>query len=127
MKESELLRNSPLAIVHRYHGQFLTYFYIKRGGRDKFIYSQDYLPGKEFSPSIVGKLESESILGAASFETNPVHDARLFSVSNLDGDNILVDRVPKFINKRRTWIIAGGVVDTDVDELSKFARSRVVA
>ena len=128
---SKLLRDSPLAIVHRYQGQLLTCFFVVRKGRDKMIYSQDIVNSDKTSlnpiPRVVGKLDSNSILGAASFSKNPVYDARLFSVSNLDGDYILVDRVPKFIYQTLYWVIAGGVVDTDVDPLSPVARSTTVA
>lgn len=123
VKNTDVVRNSPLAVVHRYLGQYLTLFYCKRDGRDKTIYAQDFLLTKEstyhpFDPKFVGKLQSESILGTASFQKDSVYDARLFSVSSLDGDDILIERIPKFYYKERVWVISGGVVDTDADSLN---------
>jgi len=127
LKAGELLKDSPLAIVGRCNGNTVTIFYVQRNGQQKSIFSIDRIPGSklQFHPKRVGKLEPDSILGAASFPANPLYDARQFSVSNLDGDNILVERIPKYYAKMlggQQWVLSGGVVDTDVDELKAQIR-----
>lgn len=117
---NELMKNSPLAIVSRGKNNPYTVFFAKRDGYVKTIYSLDYLPGMTFVPKRVGKLQSDSVIGAASFPTNSMCSARLFNVSNLDGDSILLERVPKFFaakNGGQMWVISGGLVDTDTDHL----------
>ncbi|KAF8426071.1 hypothetical protein EV426DRAFT_710547 [Tirmania nivea] len=80
LKADELLKDSP------------------RDRQPKAIYSIDHIPDSNlhFTPKRVGKLEPPTILGAASFPATPLYDARQFSVSNLDGDNILVEHIPKY-------------------------------
>ncbi|KAF8464890.1 hypothetical protein BDZ91DRAFT_849550 [Kalaharituber pfeilii] len=127
LKSKELLKHSPLAIASRCNGRIVTIFFVKRDGQEKTIYSVDHLPGSslDFRPKRVGKLEPVSLLGAASFPANPLYDARQFSVSNLDGDDILVERVPKYYSQGyggQQWVLSGGVVDTDVDYLKSRSR-----
>ena len=130
---SEIGKNSPLAIAVRRSGPCacprITVFYLKRQGINKYIFSLDINPHeidaicfcRHLKPRRLGKLEPSSIMGAASFLNDKLADARFFSVSNLDGDNVLLERVP-----RRTitpfggvehWEIPSGVIDTDVDHL----------
>ncbi|KAF8460746.1 hypothetical protein BDZ91DRAFT_766088 [Kalaharituber pfeilii] len=125
-------KNSPVAMATRQTekgDEMITVFYLLRQGTYKFIFALDYKPDEDHScrcsakrPRRVGKLEPGSILGAASFQNNK-DDARLFSVSNLDGDTVLLERVPR---KAATcaggpvfeyWEMPSGIVDTDVDHL----------
>ena len=130
---SEIGKNSPVAIAIRRSGPCecprITVFYLQRQGINKYIFSLDINPHeidaicfcRHLKPRRLGKLEPSSIMGAASFLHDKLADARFFSVSNLDGDNVLLERVP-----RRTitpfggvehWEIPSGVIDTDVDHL----------
>lgn len=123
----QLSKNSPLALATS-NGKTMAIFYLQSEGRSKTIYSLNYMPGTEISklsPIRIGKLEPDSVLGAASFKSGRF-DSRLFSVSNLDGDNILLERVPKEVvlpagsiqrKEKLAWVISGGVVETDVDHL----------
>ncbi|KAF8461492.1 hypothetical protein BDZ91DRAFT_736748 [Kalaharituber pfeilii] len=125
----QISKNSPLAIVPRRTEdgeQKVTVFYLQRQGSAKYIWALDYKPNDEYviksttlEPRRVGKIEPDSILGAASFQ-NDKREARLFSVSCLDGDNILLERVPRRPEHgigSDQWALACGIVDTDVDHL----------
>lgn len=123
----ELLKDSPLAIATRRNGNMVTIFFVKRDGQQKCIYSIDHNPDTknteiQFKPKRVGKLEPDSLVGAASFSKSQLPDIRQFSVSNLDGDDILVERIPQYykqkgVGQQSQWVFSGGVIDTDVDYL----------
>jgi len=126
-------KNSPLAIAsHANDQKRLTAFYLQRQGKAQTIYALD-LHGSDISHAItfkaqrVGKLEPSSNLGAASLSKYDEasgffkYDARLFSVSKLDGDNVLLERIRNEGDSAfyGEWVISGGVVTTDVDHLLK--------
>jgi len=127
----QISKNSPLAIAIQSNSDPVA-FYIKRDiSLNETIYCtsipsnvEDIVPEK-LETCRIGRLEPSSNLGAATMANRDKYPPiRLFSVSKLDGDNVLLERVQRFSHRHSvttatksttSWVISGGVVDTDVE------------
>ena len=101
-------------------------FYLHKDRKTETIMALDILKGVasyEFLNAVpVGKLEPGSDIAAASLPmTKYGYNIRVYSVSKMDGDNILVERIQRPVRgtegAQQVWCLSGGVVDTDVDHI----------
>lgn len=109
---SEIIQLSPLAIAARVAGG-VTAFYLQQEGSVPVLYSQ-YVPsaqGSRPSAQRVGTLEPSSVIGALSFRESGAIDARLLTVSMLDTDRVLLERVQKRPTARAPgeWVLISTV------------------
>jgi len=120
--KDQLAKDSPLSVAVGKHRPKV--FYLHKERKTETIMALDirleYGDQTIFQGVPVGKLEPGSDIASASFHnpTHSKHDTRVYSVSKLDGDNILLERVQR---SEKQWAISGGVVDTDVDQLAPLS------
>ncbi|KAF8466313.1 hypothetical protein BDZ91DRAFT_725052 [Kalaharituber pfeilii] len=120
--KSGLLKKSALAIAIKKEYKNPVAFFVSKKDNVETIMSIEAplkLPDVTSYPAQpVGRLEPDSNIAAASlpaaFCANrpPI---RLFSVSKLDGEDVLMERIQKRSDQQ--WVISGGIVNTDTSGL----------
>lgn len=117
-EESEIIKLSPLAIAARVAGG-VTAFYLQQEGSVPALYGQ-YIPTQGSRPRAqrVGTLEPSSVIAATSFRESGAIDTRVFTVSTLDTDRVLLERVQKRPTARApgNWVLFSTVPTEIVKE-----------